>query len=773
MSMNCLKSLTLVATFVCTVMGPAALAGDPAASAYRVDQGPLCHMFGTAAAPVGDVNQDGVCDYVVGEFGAGNWEGAATLISGAEGAFLHEWTGASWLAFFGMSVGGAGDVDGDGTPDIIVGAPLEFDGNPLAGAPCYGAAYVYSGKTYQQIFRIQGGLDSTFGMSVTGVGDVNGDGHADFAVGAPSASNIGFVYVFSGANASLLTVVGGQNFPGRIGHSIAAMGESNGKLNLLIGGFSANKTYLVDVRHQTLLRTFSTTAGGEFGWAVANAGDTDGDGTNDVLIGARSFRSQGNQKGRAYLYSGASGGLLRTFEGIEGGATGYSLAGAGDFDHDGHADVVIGSPGSNLDTPGRFDVYSGYDGHRIRAVVGGFDTGDFGFAVAGVGDINGDGLDDVLVTRPQFGNFDGGAAYIYVGTDDPYAPPVYRLSPPTEYAMTGSDRLQVIAPCMDTGPAPDLVALTRTTFSIRKNGGDGTFENAVSYNIAAAPNSITACDVNRDHRSDLLITTSLNKSLNFYKNTGSSVSFDSRKIFPWTPTSVIMCDFDNDSREDAIVSFSGTDKICILRNSSGPSNATLASKMVGFQTVAVGSGPVQVVPTSINGDLRMDLLVLNRDAKSIAVLLQQSNHRFLKSANVPLGVVPLQMAVADLNMDGRSDVVVLPVSSNRVLVRFGNASGTFGAAVSVTTGADTRAIAMGDLNQDGYPDLVAAVAGNNTIATFLNNRHGGFTPSEVQPAWRQPNSIVITDVDGDSDLDIITVNRGSGTLTTFMNTLMN
>ncbi len=305
------------------------------------------------------------------------------------GVLIRKW-GEFKKDTFGISVANAGDVNKDGIDDIVVGAYL-WD-KPIPGSKkklkSIGRVYVYSGRDGSELWATQMVGERSgdwFGYSVSGA-DVNGDGYADIIVGAPRAD--------------LTTTV-------------------NGKVKVLKK--DAGKTYIYSGKTGALMATVQgDVAGDNLGWSVANAGDTDHDGVPDVVIGAPKADVVVAGKalkdaGRALVCSGAVlasavdptanactvGNALFTVAGNTAGDwLGRAVAGAGDVDGDGHADVLIGLPKD--DPAGKKDagaavIYSGATGTEW-ARANGENAGDwFGYSVAGAGDLDGDTKADIAV----------------------------------------------------------------------------------------------------------------------------------------------------------------------------------------------------------------------------------------------------------------------------------------------------------------------------------------------------------------------------------------
>ncbi len=331
----------------------------------------------------------------------GPMAGLARVYSGATSLVLYTLTGPVW---FGSSVAGAGDVDGDGAPDLIVGGPETA-----------GVARIFSGASGSLLFDLvasPGGGD--FGRSVAGVGDVSGDGIPDVAVGAPL---LNLVRLFSGATGALVTTITGPAGSMGFGRAVAGVGDidADGVPDILVG----------DPSFATLAgaaRVFSGATGNPvpglalfgnqlqaFGSSVAGLGDVTGDGVPDFVVGAPTFPIGSPDVGQARAYSGATGALLYVLSAqFQGDAFGTSVAGVGDVNGDGVRDVVVGAPKASsptlLNSAGRATIYTGYTGAPIPGLTfsGAQAFDQLGTSVAAAGDVNGDGVPDAVLGATQF-----------------------------------------------------------------------------------------------------------------------------------------------------------------------------------------------------------------------------------------------------------------------------------------------------------------------------------------------------------------------------------
>ena len=388
----------------------------------------------------------------------------------------------------GHSVSGAGDVNGDGLADLIVGAIYADPG----GIDRAGESYVVFGKVDGTPVSLSDVAAGTGGfvingidpidvsaISVSGAGDVNGDGLADLIVGALGADPGGNSYagesyvVFGKADGTpvdLSDVAAGTGGfvingigPGyRSGRSVSGGGDVNGDglADLIVGAYGASESYVVFGKADTAVVNLSDVAAGvggfvinginpsdHSGWSVSGAGDVNGDGLADLIVGVRYASPGGNIfAGESYVVFGKAdtapvslstvvagcGGFV--INGIDlGDFSGRSVSGAGDVNGDGLADLIVGAreadPDGNSSAGESYVVFGKADGTPVNLsnvaagsggfVINGIDPDDLsGHSVSGAGDVNGDGLADLIVGAhfaDPGGNDRAGESYVVFG----------------------------------------------------------------------------------------------------------------------------------------------------------------------------------------------------------------------------------------------------------------------------------------------------------------------------------------------------------------------
>ena len=413
---------------------------------FRLDGIDASDKSGTSVSDAGDINGDGFDDLIIGAylgdpggngsagesyvvFGKASGFAASLALSSLDGTTGFRLDGIDASDGSGKSVSGAGDINGDGFGDLIIGA---YGGDPVSNSAA-GESYVVFGKASGFAaslalssldgttgFRLDG-IDASdnSGRSVSGAGDINGDGFDDLIIGAYGGD--------PGSNSAA-------------GESYVVFGKAS--------EFGASLA-LSSLDGATGFRLEGIDAGDNSGISVSGAGDINGDGFGDLIIGAYRGAPGGNSfAGESYVVFGKASGFaaslaLSSLDGATGfrldgidasDNSGISVSGAGDINGDGFGDLIIGAyggdPGGNSSAGESYVVFGQASGFAASLALSsldgttgfrldGIDASDSsGYSVSGVGDVNGDGFDDLIIGAyggAPGGNSSAGESYVVFG----------------------------------------------------------------------------------------------------------------------------------------------------------------------------------------------------------------------------------------------------------------------------------------------------------------------------------------------------------------------
>lgn len=364
--------------------------------------------FAWAVSPVADVDRDGADDVISGEPGCcAEKPGITWVLSGRTGAPLRRFEGMAGDAN-GYAIADAGDVDRDGVHDILSGAPRQTGDTE-------GHAYLYSGRDGSVLHTFAGSADGDgFGSAVVSAGDVDRDGRPDLLIGAPNQPGGGAAFVYSGRTYELLYRIAPPDGTHTFGLGTGSTRDLDGDRipDLVVGG--GGTAYVFSGRDgRRLFLLPPPAAPRQFGtFFLAGVGDVNRDRVPDVYGADYAAGGNGPSSGYAAVYSGRDGAVLHAWKGAAGDGLGPGR-GAGDVDHDHRPDLAVGSYLNSDGGPGagKIEIFSGRTGETLRRITSTTAGENLGFDAVGIRDVNRDHRTDLIASAAE-----GDTVYVVAGT---------------------------------------------------------------------------------------------------------------------------------------------------------------------------------------------------------------------------------------------------------------------------------------------------------------------------------------------------------------------
>jgi hypothetical protein len=376
--------------------------------------------YGTIVANIGDITGDNVPEYAAGapyDTNGGN----VRIVNGVTNAVLTTLAALTVGERYGQAIAGVGDINGDGVPDFAIGA---YRWNQSRGA-----VRVYSGANFSLIRTHSAtAINAFFGSAVAGGQDVDFDGVPDIVIGAPgNGTVVGYIEVYSGQTGALLRTINGPGASSRLGQAVLLVPDINndnraeivaGAWNWTVGGAASGSIFVYSGQNGTQLFTANGGAGFRLGFSLADAGDVNQDGVTDIIAGIPGASTAGANSGGARVFNGSNLAIIYNLYGQTANTfLGEAVAGGFYYNFDTYSDVAVGaalaSGGTGLGSAGNVLFYSGRTGQLLATVQGAVSAGFMGTSISSVGDVNGDGVTDYVFGSP--GTPNGGTASVYSG----------------------------------------------------------------------------------------------------------------------------------------------------------------------------------------------------------------------------------------------------------------------------------------------------------------------------------------------------------------------
>ena len=358
------------------------------------------------------------------------------------------------------------------------------------------------------------------------------------------------------------------------------------------------------------------------------------------------------------------------------------------------------------------------------------------------GDVNGDGLTDLITSWNAFGNFS-------------QRPVLSTMIAQPDGTFGNPEPLGTVAGNPYGLSMGDFNLDGRTDFSTGSSGFYGeTF-------LAAPPGlaQVQSGDINDDGNLDLVgITTGFNRVKVLLGNGDNTFARQSDLFVGASPVDLKLMDMDGDGKLDIVTANRIGQSVTVLHNNAGSYSRT---------DYALTTRPNKVEVLDITGDRRPDIVVSSQIGSQLNVLVNSANGLATASA-LNLGFDPSDIAFSDVTGDGKPDAVISDPDNKRIFILPGKGDGSFDSAKTVQLSASPVDVAIADMNFDGKPDMIVTLPESNRVGVLFNRGNGRFTNPQTIQVGDKPNSLVVQDVNGDNKPDLMLTNHDN-TLSMILN----